>query len=217
MKAQADWGHLPMCFRTYQLSDEHAATALRAVPAWFWYTVFFYRYSSTITAPFTSPFVATIYKPSLLYLGFLTLPLFPPFFSLSLFSSFTTPPSFHPSSHSYIYAYNMPIQLLCRPVLHYIQLYGLRYPWRRHALYSCHARRNNNSVELLRYRHRRPTYLLADWSCYATPFFLSSNHRPSGDTTPSNTPFQIYTVRQKKGTNFLLCASFLTLNTNGCI
>ena len=29
-------------------------------------------------------------------------------------------------------------------------------------LYSCHARRNNNSVELLRYRRRRHTYLLAD-------------------------------------------------------
>ena len=36
-------------------------------------TAFFYLYSySTITAPFPSPFVATISKPSLLYLGFLS-------------------------------------------------------------------------------------------------------------------------------------------------
>jgi len=50
--------------------------------------------------------VTTIYKPSLLYLGFLTLPLF---FSLSLFLSLLF---FHLSPHS---AYNMPIQL------HYIR------------------------------------------------------------------------------------------------
>ena len=29
----------------------------------------------------------------------------------------------------------------------------------------------------------QPTYLLADWSCYATSFFLSSNHRLSRITT----------------------------------
>ena len=46
---------------------------------WFWYTAVLYRYSSTVTAPFPSPFVATICKPSLLYLGFLTLPFSPSF------------------------------------------------------------------------------------------------------------------------------------------
>ena len=54
-------------------------------------------------------------------------------------------------------------------------------------LYSCHAWRNNNSVELLRYRRPRPTYLLADWSRYATSFSPSSNHRPSGNMTASAT------------------------------
>ena len=39
-----------------------AAKALCAVPAWFWYAAFPYRCSSTIAAPFPSPFVATIYK-----------------------------------------------------------------------------------------------------------------------------------------------------------
>ena len=47
------------------------------------------------------------------------------------------------------------------------------------------------SSSALHYRRRRPTYLLAGWSCYATSSFPSSNHRPSRDTTPSNTPFQI--------------------------
>jgi len=50
-------------------------------------------------------------------------------------------------------------------------------------LYSCHAWRNNNSVELLCYRRRRSSYLSADWSRYATSFSPSSNHRPSRDTT----------------------------------
>jgi len=54
-------------------------------------------------------------------------------------------------------------------------------------LYSCHAWRNNNSVEWLRYRRPRRTYLLADWSRYATSFSPSSNHRPSGNMTASAT------------------------------
>ena len=44
------------------------------------------------------------------------------------------------------------------------------------------------------WRHRcyviQPTYLLVYWSRYATSFFPSSNDRPSGNTTPNNTPFQ---------------------------
>jgi len=56
---------------------------------------FLYHYSySTVTAPFPFPFVATIYKPSLLYLGFLTLAFSPPF------PSFPTPPSFPFYPHS---------------------------------------------------------------------------------------------------------------------
>ena len=98
---------------------------LHVMPAWLWYTAFLYCYSSTITTPFPSPFVATIYKPSLLYLGFLTLP-----FSRSPFSLFPLrqlPPT---STHS---SYNMPIQLLYT-ALHYIHLlYRLRYPRRRQA------------------------------------------------------------------------------------
>ena len=93
---------------------------LRAVPACFWVTVFLYRYSSTITAPSPSPIVATIYKPSLLYLAFLHF----------LFPRLHLPSAFLPTP---IYAYNMPIQPLYRPVLHYIQLYRLCYPRRRHA------------------------------------------------------------------------------------
>jgi len=53
---------------------KQAATPLRAVPAWFWYTASLYRYSSTVTAPFSSPLVA------LIYIGFLTL-LLSPYFS----------------------------------------------------------------------------------------------------------------------------------------
>ena len=85
---------------------------LCAVSAWFWYTAFFYRYSSAITAPFPSPFVATVYRPSLLHLGFLTLPLFLP---LHFPPSLLRPPHLFPSPHKY----NMPIQVLYRPVLHY--------------------------------------------------------------------------------------------------
>ena len=92
-----------------------------------WYTAFLHHYCySTITAPFPSPFVTTIYKPSLLYFGFLTLPFFALFYSpssfppspphLPSFPLFPTPPT---------HAYNMPIQL------HYIQLYRLCYPRRR--------------------------------------------------------------------------------------
>ena len=58
------------------------------MPVWFWYTAFTYHYSySTITAPFPSPFVTTIYKPSFLYFGFLTLPFFALFYSPSSFPS----------------------------------------------------------------------------------------------------------------------------------
>ena len=65
--------------------------------------------------------MATVYKPSLLYLGFLALPfspIFPP-----PFPSFPAPPSFSslPTDPS-MYAYNMPIQLLYMPVLRYAQL-----------------------------------------------------------------------------------------------
>ena len=60
---------------------------LRAVSASFWCTAFL-CYSSTITTPFPSPFMATIYKPSLLYLGcltlFLTLHVASPFLPLNL-------------------------------------------------------------------------------------------------------------------------------------
>ena len=53
--------------------------------------------------PFPFPFVDTIYKPSLLYLGFLTLP---------------TP----------IYAYDMPVHYtVYRPALHCMCLYRLCY------------------------------------------------------------------------------------------
>jgi len=75
-----------------------------------------------------SPFVATIYKPSLLYLGFLTLP-FSPLFSPPHFSLFSRPHLPAPSLPTPpIYAYNTPIQLLYRPALHYIHLYRLCYP-----------------------------------------------------------------------------------------
>ena len=58
-----------------------------AVAASFWYTAFRYHYSySTITAPFPSPFVAAIYKPSLLYLDYLTLPFSPPVMFLAIVS-----------------------------------------------------------------------------------------------------------------------------------
>ena len=64
--------------------------------------------------------MATIYKPFLLYLAFITLTLpFPSLFSPHFFPPFPThlsPPSL-PTPH----AYNMPIQLLYRPVLHYTQ------------------------------------------------------------------------------------------------
>ena len=49
---------------------------------------FLYRCSSTITAAFPSPFVATIYKSFLLYLGFPALPLFPLSFFPLHFPSF---------------------------------------------------------------------------------------------------------------------------------
>jgi len=59
------------------------------------YQAFLYHYSySTITAPFPSPFIATIYKPCLFYLGFLTLPfspLFLPPFPLSTFLPLLSP------------------------------------------------------------------------------------------------------------------------------
>jgi len=38
-----------------------------------------------------------------------------------------------------------------------------------------------------RCRCRRPTCLLAEWSCYATSFSLSSSHRPSGNMTALTT------------------------------
>jgi len=71
-------------------------------------------YSSTITAPITSPFVV----PSLLYLGFLTVP-FCPLFFLPPFP--LSPPHLpFPSLPTLpIYAYNMPVQLLYRPAVHY--------------------------------------------------------------------------------------------------
>ena len=77
----------------------------------------------------------------------------------------------------------MLIQLLYRPVLHYIQLYGLCYPRRRHAYTAA-------THECCVIAAGAPTSLSADWSCYAISFSPSSNHRPSGDTTSSNTPFQ---------------------------
>ena len=74
--------------------------ALCIVPAWFWYTSFFYRYSSTITAPFPSPFVALSTNPPYFTYNFLSSPTFLP-------PSLPNPP---------IYAYNMPALLLYRPV-----------------------------------------------------------------------------------------------------
>jgi len=66
------------------------ATVLRAVPAWFWYTAFRYHYSySTITAPFPSPFVATI----LPYFTLASLHFLSPSSFFILFSSFPAPPS----------------------------------------------------------------------------------------------------------------------------
>jgi len=52
-------------------------------------------------------------------------------------------------------------------------------------LSSCHAWRSNISVQLLRYRRwlPSPTQLLAEWSCYATFFSLSFNHRLTGNMT----------------------------------
>ena len=67
------------------------ATALHTSPAWFWYTAFLYQYSSTITAPFPSQIVSTIYKPSLIQLGFLTLAFFPLFFFPSFFPFLSAP------------------------------------------------------------------------------------------------------------------------------
>ena len=65
-------------------------------------------------------------------------------------------------------------------------------------LHSCHTWRNNNSVELIRYRHRRPTYLLVEWSRYATSFSPLSNHRPTGNTAGTgNTNFQRQTSFRK--------------------
>ena len=74
--------------------------------------------------------MATVYKPSLLYLGFLTLPFSPSFFPPSHLPSprLPTPP---------IYAYNMPIQLLYRPALHYVHLYRLCYLSNSRFRYRC--------------------------------------------------------------------------------
>ena len=114
-------GHL-WSIRTFICAQ--AATAVCAMPAWFWYTAFFYRLSSTIIAPFPSPFVAAIYKPPYFTLASLHF-LSSLFFSLP-FPSFPAPPSFLRSTPTY--AYNMPIQLLYRPVLHSIRLlYGRCY------------------------------------------------------------------------------------------
>ena len=66
---------LILAFRFYELQ---AAVALCALPSWFWYTAFF-CYSSTITTPFTSLFVATI--P--LYFTLASPPLPPSLFPLS--------------------------------------------------------------------------------------------------------------------------------------
>ena len=65
-----------------------------------WYTSFLYRYSSTTTIQFPSPFMATVYKPSLVYLGFLNFlssflfPLFLPFAFPSLPTPTYLPPLF---------------------------------------------------------------------------------------------------------------------------
>jgi len=90
--------------------------------------------------PCTNPFYFTLAS-----LRFLSLPVFSP----PLFYPSAPPSSFPLSPTASIYVYDIPIQLLYRPVQHYIQLYRLCYPrrclWRNHnrCLHSCHAWRNN--------------------------------------------------------------------------
>ena len=94
-----------------------------------------------------------LHTPSLLYISFLTLPLF------SLSPPFSVLPRTHLPSPS------LPTHIIC-PYNCYI---GLQCTISSNRPTSCLYNNYNNSVELLRYRCRRPTYLLADWSCYATP------------------------------------------------
>ena len=114
------------------------------MPVWFWYTALIYCYSSTITARFPFPFVATIYKPSSLYLGFLTLP----------FSILTGPAYSFPLPIPPIYAYNMPIQLLYRPALHYVHLYRLCCPSNTLATLQIQMLRNVD----MHWRWRKPQW-----------------------------------------------------------
>ena len=81
------------------------------------------------------------------------------------------------------YGKTLPFFTALGPTAYPCSYTGFAIPTSTSSLYSFHARRNNNSVELLRYCRRRSTYLLADWSCYATDFSPSSNHRPPGNTT----------------------------------
>ena len=62
-------------------------------------------------------------------------------------------------------AYNMPIQLLYKRVLHYIQLHRALLPTTTSCLYSCHAQRNNLIVSSC--YATAAGDLLAEWSCYA--------------------------------------------------
>jgi len=103
----------------------------------------------------------------------------------------------------------MPIQactaLYCICLLPYVCLYMSGFATRDDVMPIQLPRMthyHNNIVELLRYRRRRPTYLLADWICYDL-LYLSSNHMPSGDMAPSNTPFQIQIMLLMD----ILCAS----------
>ena len=150
------------------------------MPAWFWYIALLYRYSCIVAATFLSPFSpfeATIYRPSLLYFGFFTLPLFP-----FLYPSFIPPPhtTFLPlSPHSY----NMPIPLLYRSVLHYIQLYGLCY-LRQHTAVT---HDENNALSL------PAPHLSVSWlELLYDSFSPSSNHKPSKDMIAMATHFFRY-------------------------
>ena len=80
-----------------------AATALRVIPAWFWFTASLYHYSSTITAPFPSPVVATIYKPN------------PPCFIVASLH-FPSSPSFSPHPFSLLPRTHLPPPLFPIPI-----------------------------------------------------------------------------------------------------